>query len=172
MRVSADWSLIFHDVFPLFCVDRITSGSYLSTGWFTLILAMDMCKEIRVYGMINDTYCKWVQRLTFTFTCTFSARAFDSCTSVVTTCLYFIWYWTFSLKRMLALQEYRIFMYPFLHKRWLDLDLFLKFLPKGHIRPKLTLFVELLVFVQKFFFEKSSGFTCPILRMGNKLALK
>ncbi|KAK3567933.1 hypothetical protein QTP86_027280 [Hemibagrus guttatus] len=38
--------------------DRITSGSYLSTGWFTLILAMDMCKEIRVYGMINDTYCK------------------------------------------------------------------------------------------------------------------
>ncbi|XP_046884305.1 alpha-N-acetylgalactosaminide alpha-2,6-sialyltransferase 3 isoform X2 [Hypomesus transpacificus] len=38
--------------------DRIQSGSYLSTGWFTLILAMDMCKEIHVYGMINDTYCK------------------------------------------------------------------------------------------------------------------
>ncbi|XP_028328626.1 alpha-N-acetylgalactosaminide alpha-2,6-sialyltransferase 3 [Gouania willdenowi] len=38
--------------------DRIKSGSYLSTGWFTLILAMDMCKEIHVYGMINDTYCK------------------------------------------------------------------------------------------------------------------
>ncbi|XP_028833890.1 alpha-N-acetylgalactosaminide alpha-2,6-sialyltransferase 3-like isoform X2 [Denticeps clupeoides] len=37
--------------------DRIQSGSYLSTGWFTLILAMDMCKEIHVYGMINDTYC-------------------------------------------------------------------------------------------------------------------
>ncbi|XP_063075985.1 alpha-N-acetylgalactosaminide alpha-2,6-sialyltransferase 3-like [Engraulis encrasicolus] len=36
----------------------IQSGSYLSTGWFTLILAMDMCKDIRVYGMINDTYCK------------------------------------------------------------------------------------------------------------------
>ncbi|KAI4895776.1 hypothetical protein NFI96_000392 [Prochilodus magdalenae] len=36
----------------------IQSGSYLSTGWFTLILAMDMCKEIRVYGMINETYCK------------------------------------------------------------------------------------------------------------------
>lgn len=39
-------------------VDSIQSGSYLSTGWFTLILAMDMCKEIRIYGMINDTYCK------------------------------------------------------------------------------------------------------------------
>ncbi|KAJ0012059.1 hypothetical protein NQD34_013034 [Periophthalmus magnuspinnatus] len=38
--------------------DRIQSGSYLSTGWFTLILAMDMCKEIHVYGMINHTYCK------------------------------------------------------------------------------------------------------------------
>ncbi|MED6274337.1 Alpha-N-acetylgalactosaminide alpha-2,6-sialyltransferase 3, partial [Characodon lateralis] len=36
----------------------IQSGSYLSTGWFTLILAMDMCKEIQIYGMINDTYCK------------------------------------------------------------------------------------------------------------------
>lgn len=40
------------------CVCRIQSGSYLSTGWFTLILAMDMCKEIHIYGMINDTYCK------------------------------------------------------------------------------------------------------------------
>ncbi|XP_018590154.1 alpha-N-acetylgalactosaminide alpha-2,6-sialyltransferase 3 [Scleropages formosus] len=40
--------------------DRIQSGSYLSTGWFTLILAKDMCKEIRVYGMINNTYCRTV----------------------------------------------------------------------------------------------------------------
>ncbi|CAG13677.1 unnamed protein product, partial [Tetraodon nigroviridis] len=38
---------------------RIQSGSYLSTGWFTLILAMDMCKEIHIYGMINETYCKY-----------------------------------------------------------------------------------------------------------------
>ncbi|NXY42815.1 SIA7C sialyltransferase, partial [Ceuthmochares aereus] len=38
--------------------DRVQSGSYLSTGWFTLILAMDACYGIRVYGMINDTYCK------------------------------------------------------------------------------------------------------------------
>lgn len=43
----------------VFCLCRIQSGSYLSTGWFTLILAMDMCKEIHVYGMINDTYCKY-----------------------------------------------------------------------------------------------------------------
>ncbi|KAM9322323.1 alpha-N-acetylgalactosaminide alpha-2,6-sialyltransferase 3 [Pholidichthys leucotaenia] len=38
--------------------DRLKSGSYLSTGWFTVILAMDLCKEIHIYGMINDTYCK------------------------------------------------------------------------------------------------------------------
>ncbi|XP_021111172.1 alpha-N-acetylgalactosaminide alpha-2,6-sialyltransferase 3 isoform X6 [Heterocephalus glaber] len=38
--------------------DRVQSGSYLSTGWFTFILAMDACYGIRVYGMINDTYCK------------------------------------------------------------------------------------------------------------------
>ncbi|XP_053105796.1 alpha-N-acetylgalactosaminide alpha-2,6-sialyltransferase 3 isoform X2 [Hemicordylus capensis] len=38
--------------------DRVQSGSYLSTGWFTLILAMDACYRIHVYGMINDTYCK------------------------------------------------------------------------------------------------------------------
>ncbi|XP_006634827.1 alpha-N-acetylgalactosaminide alpha-2,6-sialyltransferase 3 [Lepisosteus oculatus] len=38
--------------------DRIQSGSYLSTGWFTLILAMDVCREIHVYGMINETYCR------------------------------------------------------------------------------------------------------------------
>ncbi|XP_053325693.1 alpha-N-acetylgalactosaminide alpha-2,6-sialyltransferase 3 isoform X2 [Spea bombifrons] len=38
--------------------DRVQSGSYLSTGWFTLILAMEACERIRVYGMINDTYCR------------------------------------------------------------------------------------------------------------------
>ncbi|XP_007528182.2 alpha-N-acetylgalactosaminide alpha-2,6-sialyltransferase 3 isoform X2 [Erinaceus europaeus] len=38
--------------------DRVQSGSYLSTGWFTFILAMDACYSIHVYGMINDTYCK------------------------------------------------------------------------------------------------------------------
>ncbi|KAJ1063695.1 hypothetical protein K5549_005462 [Capra hircus] len=37
---------------------RVQSGSYLSTGWFTFILAMDACYGIHVYGMINDTYCK------------------------------------------------------------------------------------------------------------------
>ncbi|XP_064416393.1 alpha-N-acetylgalactosaminide alpha-2,6-sialyltransferase 3 [Latimeria chalumnae] len=38
--------------------DRVQSGSYLSTGWFTVLLAMDACRAIHMYGMINDTYCK------------------------------------------------------------------------------------------------------------------
>ena len=50
MEIKPTWTCV--------CACRIQSGSYLSTGWFTLILAMDMCKEIHVYGMINDTYCK------------------------------------------------------------------------------------------------------------------
>ncbi|KAI3374703.1 hypothetical protein L3Q82_021274 [Scortum barcoo] len=54
--VSADF-LAHTDSSPAVNV-KIQSGSYLSTGWFTLILAMDMCKEIHIYGMINDTYCK------------------------------------------------------------------------------------------------------------------
>uniref|UniRef100_UPI00398F253E alpha-N-acetylgalactosaminide alpha-2,6-sialyltransferase 3-like n=1 Tax=Pristiophorus japonicus TaxID=55135 RepID=UPI00398F253E len=32
--------------------DRVLSGSYLSTGWFTFILAMEACSTIHVYGMI------------------------------------------------------------------------------------------------------------------------
>ncbi|KAM4642190.1 alpha-N-acetylgalactosaminide alpha-2,6-sialyltransferase 3 [Discoglossus pictus] len=38
--------------------DRQKSGTYLSTGWFTMMLAMDACYGIHVYGMVNDTYCK------------------------------------------------------------------------------------------------------------------
>uniref|UniRef100_A0A4W3HU88 alpha-N-acetylneuraminyl-2,3-beta-galactosyl-1,3-N-acetylgalactosaminide6-alpha-sialyltransferase n=1 Tax=Callorhinchus milii TaxID=7868 RepID=A0A4W3HU88_CALMI len=37
--------------------DRVQSGSYLSTGWFTLVLAMDVCHKIHIYGMINATHC-------------------------------------------------------------------------------------------------------------------
>ncbi|XP_041064533.1 alpha-N-acetylgalactosaminide alpha-2,6-sialyltransferase 3 [Carcharodon carcharias] len=38
--------------------DRVLSGTYLSTGWFTLLLAMDVCHKIHIFGMINDTYCR------------------------------------------------------------------------------------------------------------------
>lgn len=35
------------------------TGAFLSTGFFTMILAMDMCDSIHVYGMIDDNYCRW-----------------------------------------------------------------------------------------------------------------
>ncbi|KAG7477274.1 hypothetical protein MATL_G00092380 [Megalops atlanticus] len=37
--------------------NRMQSGAFLSTGFFTMVLAMDMCDSIQVYGMITDDYC-------------------------------------------------------------------------------------------------------------------
>ncbi|XP_071379422.1 alpha-N-acetyl-neuraminyl-2,3-beta-galactosyl-1,3-N-acetyl-galactosaminide alpha-2,6-sialyltransferase [Centroberyx affinis] len=37
--------------------NRMKTGAFLSTGFFTMILAMDMCDSINVYGMIDDNYC-------------------------------------------------------------------------------------------------------------------
>lgn len=34
------------------------TGAFLSTGFFTMILAIDMCDSIRVYGMVDDGYCR------------------------------------------------------------------------------------------------------------------
>uniref|UniRef100_A0A6G1RD15 alpha-N-acetylneuraminyl-2,3-beta-galactosyl-1,3-N-acetylgalactosaminide6-alpha-sialyltransferase n=1 Tax=Hypotaenidia okinawae TaxID=2861861 RepID=A0A6G1RD15_9GRUI len=38
--------------------NRMKSGSFLSTGWFTMILAMELCEQIHVFGMVSDTYCR------------------------------------------------------------------------------------------------------------------
>nr|XP_020730591.1 alpha-N-acetyl-neuraminyl-2,3-beta-galactosyl-1,3-N-acetyl-galactosaminide alpha-2,6-sialyltransferase isoform X2 [Odocoileus virginianus texanus] len=38
--------------------NRRQSGSFLSTGWFTMILALELCEEIVVYGMVSDSYCR------------------------------------------------------------------------------------------------------------------
>lgn len=37
--------------------NRMKTGAFLSTGFFTMILALDMCDSIHVYGMIDDNYC-------------------------------------------------------------------------------------------------------------------
>ncbi|XP_025905146.1 alpha-N-acetyl-neuraminyl-2,3-beta-galactosyl-1,3-N-acetyl-galactosaminide alpha-2,6-sialyltransferase isoform X1 [Nothoprocta perdicaria] len=37
--------------------NRMKSGSFLSTGWFTMILAMELCEQILVFGMVSDHYC-------------------------------------------------------------------------------------------------------------------
>ncbi|XP_068105917.1 alpha-N-acetyl-neuraminyl-2,3-beta-galactosyl-1,3-N-acetyl-galactosaminide alpha-2,6-sialyltransferase isoform X2 [Hyperolius riggenbachi] len=38
--------------------NRAMSGTFLSTGWFTMILAMELCEEVYVYGMVSETYCR------------------------------------------------------------------------------------------------------------------
>ncbi|XP_022074965.1 alpha-N-acetyl-neuraminyl-2,3-beta-galactosyl-1,3-N-acetyl-galactosaminide alpha-2,6-sialyltransferase [Acanthochromis polyacanthus] len=37
--------------------NRMKTGAFLSTGFFTMILALEMCDTIHVYGMIDDNYC-------------------------------------------------------------------------------------------------------------------
>lgn len=41
---------------------RMKSGAYLSTGFFTMILALDLCDSIYVYGMVNENYCSQTNR--------------------------------------------------------------------------------------------------------------
>uniref|UniRef100_A0A3B3ZMC0 ST6 N-acetylgalactosaminide alpha-2,6-sialyltransferase 4 n=1 Tax=Periophthalmus magnuspinnatus TaxID=409849 RepID=A0A3B3ZMC0_9GOBI len=37
--------------------NRMKTGAFLSTGFFTMILALDICDSINVYGMIDNNYC-------------------------------------------------------------------------------------------------------------------
>ncbi|XP_071502789.1 uncharacterized protein [Diadema antillarum] len=36
---------------------RMDTNSWLSTGWFTLMTALDICGVVRVYGMVPDDHC-------------------------------------------------------------------------------------------------------------------
>ncbi|XP_062849022.1 alpha-N-acetylgalactosaminide alpha-2,6-sialyltransferase 5 [Trichomycterus rosablanca] len=37
--------------------DRRTSNSWLSTGWFTMTIALELCDRINVYGMVSPDFC-------------------------------------------------------------------------------------------------------------------
>ncbi|XP_047228119.1 alpha-N-acetylgalactosaminide alpha-2,6-sialyltransferase 6 isoform X2 [Girardinichthys multiradiatus] len=37
--------------------DRQRSHSWLSTGWFTMVIAIEVCDNIKVYGMVPPNYC-------------------------------------------------------------------------------------------------------------------
>ncbi|XP_029142478.1 alpha-N-acetylgalactosaminide alpha-2,6-sialyltransferase 6 [Protobothrops mucrosquamatus] len=37
--------------------DRQTSRSWLSTGWFTMVIAVELCDKLHVYGMVPPSYC-------------------------------------------------------------------------------------------------------------------
>nr|XP_023484737.1 alpha-N-acetylgalactosaminide alpha-2,6-sialyltransferase 6 isoform X4 [Equus caballus] len=38
--------------------DREKSHSWLSTGWFTMVIAVELCDHVHVYGMIPPDYCR------------------------------------------------------------------------------------------------------------------
>ncbi|XP_012677220.1 alpha-N-acetylgalactosaminide alpha-2,6-sialyltransferase 5b isoform X2 [Clupea harengus] len=38
--------------------DRRISQSWLSTGWFTMILAIELCNRVNVYGMVSPEFCQ------------------------------------------------------------------------------------------------------------------
>uniref|UniRef100_A0A665UH91 Alpha-N-acetylgalactosaminide alpha-2,6-sialyltransferase 6 n=1 Tax=Echeneis naucrates TaxID=173247 RepID=A0A665UH91_ECHNA len=37
-------------------IDRKSSNSWLSTGWFTMAIALELCDRISVYGMVSSTH--------------------------------------------------------------------------------------------------------------------
>ncbi|XP_041863302.1 alpha-N-acetylgalactosaminide alpha-2,6-sialyltransferase 5b [Melanotaenia boesemani] len=39
-------------------VDRKRSNSWLSTGWFTMAIALELCDRINVYGMVPPDFCR------------------------------------------------------------------------------------------------------------------
>lgn len=48
--------------------NRLSSGAYLSTGWFTILFAKDVCREINIYGMVEEDYCTKVSNRLFSDT--------------------------------------------------------------------------------------------------------
>ncbi|XP_011786849.1 PREDICTED: alpha-N-acetylgalactosaminide alpha-2,6-sialyltransferase 6-like [Colobus angolensis palliatus] len=39
------------------------SHSWLSTGWFTMVIAVELCDHVHVYGMVPPNYCSQRPRL-------------------------------------------------------------------------------------------------------------
>lgn len=37
---------------------REKSHSWLSTGWFTMVIAVELCDHVHVYGMVPPDYCR------------------------------------------------------------------------------------------------------------------
>ncbi|XP_006824879.1 alpha-N-acetylgalactosaminide alpha-2,6-sialyltransferase 3-like [Saccoglossus kowalevskii] len=41
--------------------ERDASGSWLTTGWFTLIMALKMCEHVKIFGMIESGHCSTIR---------------------------------------------------------------------------------------------------------------
>ncbi|KAM5148122.1 alpha-N-acetylgalactosaminide alpha-2,6-sialyltransferase 5 [Mantella aurantiaca] len=44
--------------------DRKISNTWLSTGWFTMSIALELCNTVNVYGMVPPDYCRSPNRTT------------------------------------------------------------------------------------------------------------
>nr|XP_023963637.1 alpha-N-acetylgalactosaminide alpha-2,6-sialyltransferase 5 isoform X5 [Chrysemys picta bellii] len=42
--------------------DRKISNTWLSTGWFTMTIALELCDRINVYGMVPPDFCRFSSR--------------------------------------------------------------------------------------------------------------
>ena len=42
----------------LFSAPREKSHSWLSTGFFTMVIAVELCDHVHVYGMVPPDYCR------------------------------------------------------------------------------------------------------------------
>ncbi|XP_071951334.1 alpha-N-acetylgalactosaminide alpha-2,6-sialyltransferase 5-like isoform X2 [Antedon mediterranea] len=38
--------------------NRMESNTWLSTGWYTILTALDMCEKIDIYGFVYENYCR------------------------------------------------------------------------------------------------------------------
>ncbi|XP_066569029.1 alpha-N-acetylgalactosaminide alpha-2,6-sialyltransferase 6 isoform X2 [Amia ocellicauda] len=63
--------------------DREKSRSWLSTGWFTMVIAIEMCDSIHVYGMVPPYYCSrrpQPKRIPYHY---YEPRGPDECTTYI-----------------------------------------------------------------------------------------
>lgn len=40
---------------------RKSSNSWLSTGWFTMVIALELCDRTNVFGMVPPEFCRYIQ---------------------------------------------------------------------------------------------------------------
>ncbi|XP_072171319.1 alpha-N-acetylgalactosaminide alpha-2,6-sialyltransferase 3-like [Diadema setosum] len=38
--------------------NKYDTNTWLSTGWYTILAALDMCEEVHMYGMVDENYCQ------------------------------------------------------------------------------------------------------------------
>lgn len=53
-----DTALLYQPADFIFISSRKISNTWLSTGWFTMTIALELCDRIDVYGMVPPDFCR------------------------------------------------------------------------------------------------------------------